>query len=542
MNTECRFGLHYPYKIDGVDYHLVKLAVTKDGVTKPEMRLIKDFEIPYWVTKDRYRNHKQTKSWEEERKLIQKKAVGTELVNSISRTLRFRSAKSLRELYSSPYLYGANISSTTLLKQQFNHKSQITPYSVATYDIETDIHTGEILMATVAMFGKIHISVSQNFLRTNSDDLARKLYPKIMKYLGDKIDLKEWKFSIECVRTEMDVVQDSIGKAHEWKPDFLAIWNVAFDIVQLMKCCDRYGIRHKDLFSDPELPERFRYFKWYEGQSFKITTDGDRRPIPFSEQWHSAKSASSFFIIDAMCVYRRLRLTGSLLPGGYSLDNVLKHELGERKLKFEEANKYSGAGWHEFMQKNYKEEYIVYNIWDTVSMLELEKKTNDLSLSLPLFAGYSDFGTFNSSTKVIGSQIYFYLREEGLIPGTPDPNTVNDDKLLGLRGWISTLPAYMIENNGLKCLSDYPDLHTNIRGMVFDADCISSYPSDITALNVSKETCRRELIAIEGIPKERFMYENMNFIMGKCNSPSYSINMFNLPTFSEAFDDFTSHN
>jgi len=540
-HTECRFGIHYPYKIDGHDYHMLKLVHTdNNGIQHKELKFIEDYQMPFWVTKEKYRVHKQTKPWEEERKLIKRESTVCDLIETIGRVLRRRSATSLRELYSSPYLYGVNISSTTLLKEVYNRHGNITPYSIAAYDIETDVTTDDntIILASIAMDKQICCVVNKEWYEKDEDRLLHNVKQRIMKYLGNKITLKDWKFEVILARNEMEVVRKSIGKAHEWKPDFLAVWNVAFDIGELMKCCDRYGVDYKDLFSDPDVPDKFKYFKWYQGQSFKVTTDGTRKPIPFSEQWHYAISSSSFFIIDAMCVYRRLRLAKPLLQGGYGLDNVLHTELGERKLAFTEADRYSGLGWHSFMQREYKDEYIVYNMWDVISMLELENKTKDLSMSLPMFAGYCDFGLFSSSTKVIGAQMYFYLREKEMVPGTPEPSTENDSNLLGLRGWISTLPAYMIENNGIKPFTDYTDLTTNIRGMVFDADAISSYPSDITALNVSRETNRRELIDIDGVPQSVFQYENMNLIMAKSNAPKYCKELFNLPDFLEVEKDF----
>lgn len=540
--AELRFATHIPYMVDGEDIHVTKITkTTKDGKAIPELKIIKDYKVPYWITKERYRNHKQKKSWEEENKLLRRESTGVELVQSIGRSLRMRRAKSLRELFISPYLYGANISTTTLLKHEYNKDIQSTPYTVAAYDIETDTTTDTILMASIAMLlpeddkydGRLYLSVVESFVETDTRGLISRIKSKILDLLSPKMDITKWDVDIEVVKNEMDVVRTSFNKAHEWKPDFLAIWNMSFDVVEVMKCCDRWGVDYRDIFCDPLLENKYKYFKWKPGQTLKITTDGDKRPIPYSEQWHVVEATASFYIIDAMCVYRRLRMAAPQLPGGYGLDNVLDTELGERKLKIAEADKYTGLAWHVFMTKNYKDEYIIYNMWDTISMLYLDKKTTDLSMSLPMFAGYSDFSTFNSSTKVMGSQIYFYLRNIGMVPGTPDPNAENDKLLLGLRGWISTLPATHIVDNGLKVLEDYPSGSTNIRAAVFDADAISSYPSDITALNVSKETCARELISVDGINREDMKLEGMNLMMGDINASRFVANTMGLPRFTD---------
>lgn len=540
--TEMRFGIHYPYMIDGNDCHLVKLVHTYDDNTQSsEIKIIENFMVPYWVTKERYRNHKQTKSWEEERKLQKRETTRIDMVKNIGRTLRFRRAKSLRELFSSPYLYGANISSLALLKNKYNNGVSPTPYTVAAYDIETNTDDDTILMASIAMLeqensnmeGKLYLAVVESYTETDTEGLQDRIELKLTRLLGPKMDLSKWSIDIEVVKNEIEVVRETIGKAHEWSPDFLAIWNVSFDMGKILECCERWGIDPADIFTDPLLDPKYKYFKWKPGQTVKVTTGGDRRPIPYSDQWHVANCASSFYIIDAMAVYRRLRLAAPLVPGGYSLDNILDRELKERKLKIPEADKYTGLAWHQFMTRNYKDEYIIYNMWDTISMLYLEKKTNDLSINLPMYSGYNEFDTFSSSTRVMGAQIYFYLREKGMVPGTPDPNIENDPLLLGLRGWISTLPATHIVDNGLKVIEEYPECRTNIRAAVFDADAVSSYPSDITALNVSKETCARELISVEGIDKETMRKENMNLIMSGSSEPTYCRSMFGLPTYTD---------
>ena len=540
--TELKFSFHYPYDVDGKDIHIAKLVhIEEDGTRTSELKIIEDYQVPFWITKDRYRNHKQKKSWESESKLIRRECSYNELPQRIGRAIGMRRATTLRDVFISPYVYGANISSTTLLKHEYNKDLQPTPYTVAAYDIETDTDTDTILMASIAMLtpedskyeGRIYLYVTKDFAETDTKTLRKRIVNRVLELLGPKLDIVKWYVELSVVQNEMEVVRESFMRAHIWKPDFLTIWNMSFDITKVMECCDRWGVDYKDIFCDPNLDKKYRLFQWRPGQTVKVTTDGTKRPIPNSEQWHSVIASASFYIIDSMAVYRRLRLAAAQLPGGYGLDNVLNVELGERKLKLPEADKYTGLAWHKFMVKNYRDEYMIYNMWDTISMLYLDKKTNDLASSFPMFAGYSDFHTFNSSTKVMGSQIYFYLREIEMVPGTPDPNAENDPLLLGLRGWISTLPAVHIVDNGLKALKDYPDIHTNIRAAVFDADAVSSYPSDITALNVSKETCIRELVEVEGMNRDEMKLEGMNLIMNNVNSVRFVSKTMGLPSFMD---------
>ena len=62
---------------------------------------------------------------------------------------------------------------------------------------------------------------------------------------------------------------------------------------------------------------------------------------------------------------------------------------------------------------------------------------------------------------------------------------------------------------------------------------VSSYPSNIAAANVSKDTTHRELLAVEGKEKNFFKIENINLMFGPINVIQYCVNMFDMPTLEE---------
>ena len=61
----------------------------------------------------------------------------------------------------------------------------------------------------------------------------------------------------------------------------------------------------------------------------------------------------------------------------------------------------------------------------------------------------------------------------------------------------------------------------------------SGYPSNTVAINLSKETTKRELISIDGIGKKTFKMNNINLVFGKVNHISYCTEMMNFPTMVE---------
>lgn len=543
------FVVHVPGKY-GVrdDLHIIKEQVYyEDGTSEPKLRAIKNFERPYWITGRSFRNHNSKKEWEEETKLDKYMCTQTDLRVDVARKLEIPwSKESLRKLAKSPYLYGCDISSTAIIKKGYmdQYPDYIKPYSVAGYDTETNIKDDTLLMATIALENKVYTVIREDFvegIHNPIDKVKRAMYT----YLSDYLNVDELDVEIELVENELEVAKKSIGKAHEWRPDFLAIWNMDFDVNVITDVCARAGYDPKYIFSEPSLPDVYKSFFYRQGAKNKVTASGKYVPINPAMQWHSVITPASFYVIDPMCVYKQLRIQKPEVPGGYGLDNILNKELGVRKLKFKEADRYSGEGWHAFMQENYPIEYIVYNQWDVLSMLELDKKTLDLKSSLPSFTGFSDFMNFNSQPKKIMDVLHYYLLDKGYVIATVgsryDDDFEDDSKdVLGLDFWIVTLQAHMTVDNGLQLVNEDPSLLTNVRGYVYDSDAVSSYPSNTQACNVSKETTKREIINIEGVQELTFKHQNINIMSGGVNAIEYCNEMFGLPDMKEIVDLYMS--
>jgi hypothetical protein len=111
-----------------------------------------------------------------------------------------------------------------------------------------------------------------------------------------------------------------------------------------------------------------------------------------------------------------------------------------------------------------------------------------------------------------------------------------DDKVLGLSDWIITLPAHLVEDNGLTCIEEDPYLSTNARGHVADLDVSASYPNGQCVANVSKETTRKELTSIEGIELHKQMMSTINFSGGQTNAAEFCQTLMNFPSFPKLLD------
>ena len=567
VKKEIRFSWHIP-KTDGgrEDYHYVREDVTyESGKIEPKTYLVANFKRPIFVTTPTYRNHKEKKEFEHKERLTMQMTTQSDLNMTTARLLgQPHLARQIDEVKSSPYVYGYDVTSTSLIKYTSLKKNDFVQslYTVAAFDIETNPNTDEILMASIVMGKKAYVSLLRKFVKYIPDTQRR------VKEMSDKllVNHKDLEITVALHDNEVDMLKDVFRVANEWQPVFLAIWNMDFDVTKILNCLKKYNINPIDVFCDQKIPRYTRVCRYKRGQSKKVTQSGAVKPINPSLQWHTLICTSPFYVIDAMCTYRQLRMAKQEEPS-YSLDSILQKELGTRKLRFEQAEEYSGVKWHLFMQEQYPIEYIVYNIYDCLGILELEEKNKDMSSVLPAFAGITDFQKFNSQIKKITDALFLFGLEKDMITGTvgsipkemedvvdgvdaeEDDDTeeeeFNEDdpnnyKTLGLKGWIQLLPQNLLVQDGLRCLEEYPDVVTNLRGLTSDLDSISSYPSCLQAGNVSKATCVNEIIDIKGVSEEDFREQNLVLCLGATNMLDYFHVMFDMPSIDmidEALDN-----
>jgi hypothetical protein len=516
------------------DVHYAKEIVHySDQTTISRLRPVINFKRDFYITKEQHRNHQDKKEFENIDKLYKMTCTQSELRDSVAKSLqRAWSSEDLRRLAASPYLYGTDISSTALLKKSCSDKypDTITPYSVATFDIETDVVNGtkDILMITVTFKDKCFTAVNKSFLKgiPSPED---KFQNAVREYIPEYVDARNMVPVLHIADGIIDMIKEVFNSIHEWKPDFLAIWNIDYDIPYVLDTLEKHGVNAVDIFCDPSVSDSHKVCKYHQGAKKKTTASGKVTPINPSSQWHYLECTSSYYVIDAMCSYKQIR-SAEQEESSYKLDAILNKELGIRKLNFKEVEGLEDLKWHQVMQSKYKIEYIVYNIFDCISMLELDDKTKDLQLTLPAYASSTDFSNFKSQPTRITDSLHSFCLDRGVVLGTvgnkklafgePVPKPI-----LSLKDWILALPAYMNEQS-LPLIKEDPKMKTNIRCFVSDIDKVSAYPSVISVGNVSKATTKRELISISGIDESVFRLQNLNLMFSETNSIEYTTNMF----------------
>lgn len=538
---ECKFAIHIPERYNvRPDLHLIKEQQHwSDGSITPNVRLVKDFRRKFWVTNKSKRSHTQKKEWEHLDNLVEYECTESQLRDHVAKALELTYTNDhLKKLAASPYVYGIDISSASLIRHNYMQKypDHISPYNIASFDIETKLVNGVTIvkMATIAFRNRVYTGVLRDLV-SGIGDLKMSLRAAMHRYLPQYRDRLE--DEVEVFDSEVELIRHVFAKAHQWSPDILAIWNMDYDIPKVLEMLERHRVKATDVLCDPNVPEVARICKYKEGRKKKVTASGKVTPISPAARWHTFILTAGFYVLDAMCVYKQLRLSKAEEPS-YALDAILNKELSSRKLTFEQADEYSGLRWHDFMQENYPVEYIVYNRYDCLSMLELDDKTKDLSFTVPEFAGVTEFQKFNSQPKRIADALHFYCMDRSFVLGSvgySDDEDEEEDEGLGLKGWIVTLPAEL-QVHGLPVIAGNQNISTNIRCMVYDSDAVAAYPTAITSLSVSKETTRRELINVKGVSEDVFRMQNINLMSGPVNALEYGITMFKLPKPQEALE------
>lgn len=544
---ECKFVQFVPEDkmLGRPDMHYVKEVVHYvDGGLEPRLRMIKDYERPFWITKPHLQNHKQKKESEELTKVNMYKSTQSQLPQNVNMRLNrgYRKVNHIRDVASSPYVYGLDIDGRADLKYKYMTKwpGLDSENTVCGFDIETNIDTDEIVIITIAMKGHVYTAMLKSIF-PHSIQIEDKLLNLYKKYIPDEEKIN-YKIKYELFDKPIDMIRSVFNTLHAWKPDFVEIWNMGFDIGKILETLERENVRPEDIFSDPSVPENCRYF-YYKTTGKRVTVSGVLKNTSPHEKWDWIVCPASFYFLDGMCVYNYVRTGGTAVPGGYSLDNMLTYVLGSKykKLKFPGLDKrleeVEGLEtWHKLMLEKYPCEYVVYNQWDVLSMLAIDDTTLDLKVTITALLETASLDVFSSAPKTLYNNLHYFALESGYVMGTRDPKT-SEEETLGLGDWIVMLPSHRTNDIDFVSKINNMGLPTNLRTFVFDADAVSSYPSGTVSANISKDTTSRYLLNIEGMDLEDYKIHNINLMFGKVNSVTYAQEMFNFPSLLELLED-----
>lgn len=538
---ECKHIIHNRSTVDSLtgertpDVHYVKEKITyKDGTTADQLVIYEDFKRPIWITKDVFRTHKKKKEAEELDKVNEVLVTESNKWYAASYMLKNRNPNPTL-VKDSPYLYGIDVKAGVFLKKLYmdRYPDKFTKCTLVCLDIEADVETDTITIITIVREGEIYTSVLKSLVAKYTD-VTKLIKETALKHMPDA---DKFKITINYYDTELELVTKTMEQVHKWSPDFLSIWNMEYDLTMMRNVLERNNIKPENVFSDPEVPPKYRYFYYKKGMEFKVSSSGDKKASDIQSRWNSVFCPAKFYWVDGMVVYNYIRVNTKKVPTGYGLDSILDHEMGDKfkKLKFPHLNDdgYVKVDWHRFMSSKHPIEYIVYNMWDAMSMIYLDNHTRDIKESFPVLSDISMLEDFSSGpVRCLNSMLFFYLNYNKVI-GTKAKN-IEHRRNLGLKDMIVTLPNRNFRSRLSEgSINDVPELEANVARFVGDLDQLSAYPMDDIVLNSSGDTTMLELISIGDFDKDTIIALNISLFSGKVYNFTYTRSFFNMPTLYE---------
>lgn len=568
VSRECK---HATYSIDSKgrsdnDCLTVKEWIVLDnGIRFPNVRIVENYKRPYWVTKPALRDHPEKIEFEHMKNLDRFESTQIRLARDICYRLGYGNpSHGLRVLARSPYLYGLDAPAEAFLKQSYmdRYPDSFIPNDVTVADSETDMtadYHKPILWSRVTDEGVwLYVSRLWSCTIPGYEDHVRNEYFRILsdwiKPIKEKLTNRRGEYPAYLDRVEKlplhivthdddyEITAAMMADIHASHTDILTGWNFHFDCEVIKKTCHMAGKDYVDLFSDPKVPAQYRHARIEQGDTVRISASGVKTNLGPQERWDTMVTTSTFRIVDAMQIHWQLRKAMGKESGGYGLDALMQRHLGAGKANFpDDSLAPSGtARWHIDMQANFKVNYGVYSIMDSLLVKIKDWKDSDLSQQISALAGSCDYNLFNRQPSINATDMLFSsIRDQNkVICSTSDQMETELDKLtLGSADWIVTFPSFNVNTEGMNVLKGLPDVKSTLYGYCSDADVETTYPTAEIITNLSRDTTVSEPIGVKGVTRSDMRIIAVNLTGGPSNALEILQHVAKVPSLTEWLEE-----
>lgn len=523
-----------------------------DGTRTTELRQIEDFRREFYTVKPKLRKFNDKRDYIEMSKCDRHTTNEANLASAIHKALYGRPDRKamLAEMKNSPYLFGCQETVPVIFKQMFYDKypdhQPAETFEVGAYDVETYILTdgsvGPINMASTTIKELAYWSGLRSYFpkEDQKDDaiIIRKLNECAAIHLKDYME----KHGVERIDwnladTSGQVVYNNIQFWHRRGMDFIVSWNANFDMEQNEAALKNENYDLAQVYSDPSIPKPYQDYFYFKGREFKRKVDGSQSPLEPQERFPVVQAPAKWQWFDGMSFYAIKRAPMGKKES-YSLQNTAIAEGVEGKLYIPEAEHLAPGSveWHKFMVANYPYEYVMYNIRDNWVIEDLNRKTNDYSISLPSLVTSSELKSYQSQPSMISDKLSFIAKEHGYVWGTVGRKKEDLLKEIkpDLRDWIALLHAELNEDKGKAIYSGLPSWRSRGRGDTDDIDVTGAYPHITVSLNVSNKTTKLEVCEIEGLDRFEFRRVGVNYASSPiANATTLCNTIFGMPQITD---------
>lgn len=526
--------------------------IHEDGTRTHQLAQIENFKRDFYIVKKKYQGFKDKRDYIEVNKCDKFSSNESRLALNISKILFGRPDRNaqLHDLKNNPYVFGCQETVPVVYKEKYYKKypdyQPQEAFGIAAYDVETyildDGNMGPINMASTTHGSHAFWAGIRSYfpIEDQKDDriILRKLNECAAIHLADYMKLHNVeKIDWNLVNTSGQVVYENIQYWHRCGMDFIVSWNANFDMERNQEALLNEGYDLAATYSDPSIPQVYQDYFYFPGRQFKTKVDGTQSPLEPQERFPVVQAPANWQWFDGMSFYAIKRAPQGKKES-YSLQNTAIAEGVEGKLYIPEADHLQPGSpeWHKFMVKNYPYEYVMYNIRDNWVIEDLNRKTNDYSLSLPSLVTSSELKSYQSQPSMISDKLSFIALEHGYVWGTVGrkKEDVWKDIKPDLRDWIALLHAELNEDKGKAIYAGLPSWRSRGRGDTDDIDVTGAYPHITVSLNVSNKTTKVEVCEVEGLDRIEFRRLGVNYASSPiANAVTLCNTIYGIPQLTE---------
>lgn len=411
-------------------------------------------KIPIYVEKEEYRDHVHCTEYADKTRLTMKTVkyadtpyevakimgdAGKRLIQNIQETKNY---SRLMDVNLYPYVYGQDYDVRALYRffwlKKMNGKASMR-LSKSFLDIETDILSSPgmprpkkdpiDLVSIADMEHKIvhtfmlvgrefkDVSDAEEALLPIKREERKKLYEERHrqeeKFMADptvaynlaheKFDEEYpgWNYQTYFYTDEAEMLIQLFQCIHKISPDFLAIWNISFDVPYIIERLQALGLDPAEVMCDPEFLNKVCIFH-RDTHNFDIKNKSDHFEVSSKTVW-----------ICQMENFAATRKGGDELRQ-YSLDYISKNvcKKSGKYVYLGKAPSLRTLGYVDLIT------YWLYNVKDVLSQVGIEEVTHDIdSLYRRSYMNMTPYENVFMNTMVLRNVQYLSYDKQGLVPG-----------------------------------------------------------------------------------------------------------------------------
>lgn len=395
---------------------------------------IKNPKVEIYFVKPEYRNFKYNQTAISKEKLYSMQVpykdvcktianeAGGQWKDYVNNAIQSRNYRAISNVFHYNFSFGADLDICDFYRcwwaiHYYNPETKVV-LNKAYLDIENDIvdfigmpDKGKAPVNVVSVCDgfnkKVHTFCLRNAARKNP--LIKKFENNIEKFYKlchetyDE-EFPGFSYQVYMFDDELDMLKTLFVVLKQIDPDFLGIWNMAYDVQNIIARVKHLGGNPEDLFCDNDFKASKLYY-WEDKFTGKPVLKKDYFEVTSRIIW-----------TDMMLNYGKLRKNRAQLRSS-KLDYIAKTEIGSGKFE------YSGS-YDKFLPYNDYEKFILYSIKDVLLLYGIENKTEDMDdvLSRATLNG-SMYKEVFSQTRFLKNRFYIECIKDGYVAG----NNVNID-------------------------------------------------------------------------------------------------------------------